>query len=144
MIDYPQKKILYKNFEKKEAYGKGFTLYNLLPDIEVDRCEIESKLRNNFFDLIIFGSIHRQSALFNKMKKYLQKDKTIILDGEDTPALYPYHGYYWRKFKYWFIPRPHTKFNYYKREWTQDTKFYRYYKLIPKSLFKDFSQNQKI
>lgn len=136
VIDYPQKKILYKPFKRIDTYGRGFTLYNLLDNIEVDRNNIEVKLKYNIFDLVIFGSIQRQNAIFLRYNKYLNKDKTLIFDGEDTPALFSYHGYYWRKFSYWFLPRPNKRFIYFKREWTPETKFYRYYKLIPKAFLK--------
>lgn len=136
VIDYPQKKILYKPFKRIDTYGRGFTLYNLLDNIEVDRDNIEEKLKDNIFDLVIFGSIQRQVALYIKYKKYLNEGKTLLFDGEDTPALFSYHGYYWRKFSFWFIPRPNKRFIYFKREWTPDTKFYRYYKIIPKVFLK--------
>lgn len=136
LVDYPQKFILYKDFDKKGTYGRGFTLYDLLDDIEVDRDNIENKLRENFFDFVILGSIQRQIDIYIQLLPNLKKEKTIILDGEDTPALFGYHGLFWRKYYYWFIPKPNKKFNYYKREWTPETKFYHYYKLIPKPLLK--------
>ena len=42
------------------------------------------------------------------------------------------------------LPKPNKNFIYFKREWTPDTKFYRYYKLIPKPFVKVFTRPKNL
>ena len=68
---------------------------------------------------------------------WLTYDNTIILDGADSPPLFPYSGYFWRRPYYWFIPRAHKRFRYFKREWIPaQTYHYRFYRLLPEALCK--------
>jgi len=131
-IDYPKVEILYKTSQGKYPIrGGGFTLYTLLEDIPVDRTNIKQKLQAGAFDIVIFSSIHRQFSLFLELYPVLGRTKTIIADGEDSPALFPYRGDYWRDTHFWFLPKVHKEFIYYKREWTPATIRYRWYKLLP-------------
>ena len=133
VIDFPKKDFLYKGFiENNIIRGKAFTLYGLLDDIPVNRNKVFDRFSKGEIELIIFSSIQRQLGFYLELYPFLNKVNTVIIDGEDTPALFPYKGYYWRKYYHWFIPSPHKKFNYYKREWTSGTNYYRYYKVLPK------------
>lgn len=133
-VDYPQKMILYKGCKKNNIYGRGFTLYNLLEDIPVNRDSIKEKVREGYFDIIIFGSIHRQLDLFFELEKYLNKKRTIILDGEDSPALVPNHRVYKRNPLLLIKQKLYNSFSYFKREITIETSHYRFLKLIPEKL----------
>lgn len=147
VVDYPFKSILYNDcpeYLMNKVRGKGFTLYFLLNSSDKNRQYLISNLKNDVYDYIIFGSIQRQIGLYLQLYPHLKKSKTIILDGEDTPALFGYHGLYWRKFYYWFIPKPNKKFNYFKREWTAETKFYRYYKIVPRPILKFFPEPKNL
>jgi hypothetical protein len=149
VYDYPRKNVLYKN--GKDDYGitgNGMTLYYLLDDDQLNRFgffypmmfDEYNKLFDDWFnkkyDLVIISNISHQFGYYLQYLPHLKKKNTVIIDGEDTPALFPYYGYFWRRPLFWFIPRPHKRFIYYKREWTIDTKGYMYYKFIPKSLLK--------
>ena len=64
VIDYPGAWYMYRDEVKKRNYdisnlwGKGFTLYNLLSNYQqIDRTDIENKIKTNYFDFIIFGSL---------------------------------------------------------------------------------------
>ncbi|MDX1977555.1 MAG: hypothetical protein SFT94_07765 [Pseudanabaenaceae cyanobacterium bins.68] len=135
VIDFPKAEILYQNFHQSQhIYGRGFTLYGLLPDVALDRTGIYEKVQQGKFELIIFGDIHRCFGTFVQFLPYLNFQNTIILDGSDSPALYPYSGHYWRRPYFWFLPQAHSQFLYFKREWTLDTIRYLYYRLLPSSL----------
>ena len=76
VIDYPGAWYMYRDEVKKRNYdisnlwGKGFTLYNLLSNYEkIDRTDIEKKIKDNYFDFIIFGSIHKPRIFFNEAIK---------------------------------------------------------------------------
>lgn len=116
VVDFPQKNILYDNHPKDNIYGKGFTLYNILKDVPVDRKKINDKVKEGFFGLIILGSIHRQQELYFEFEKYLNKQNTIILDGEDSGILFPNHGVYKSRPLRLFKKKLYNNFNYFKEK----------------------------
>ena len=64
-------------------WGKGFTVTKVLPDLEVDRNDITSKIKNKYYDYIVYGSIWRCSDHINEILKYYPPNKIICVDGED-------------------------------------------------------------
>jgi hypothetical protein len=76
-----------------KCYGHGFTLYGLLPDDgEVDRTDIRHKIKNRYFDLIIYGSVHRDRSLLNKVRSAYPPSRIIFIDGEDHQEIAPVSG----------------------------------------------------
>lgn len=88
IIDYPGSWHLYHDEVQKrqinlsKLWGKGFTLNNSLNEFNsFDRADISNKIQNNFFDLVIYGSI-RRSDLF--LDIVIDKNiKHVYVDGED-------------------------------------------------------------
>ena len=133
VIDYPKKHCMYKSYpESKKVYGNGFTLYRTMDDIDVDRTNIEAKLKNNHFDLIIISDIQRQQEIYKKLLKYLTPNNTIILDGEDNESIFPFKTIFYKK--YFTIKKPHKHFLYFKREFTTLSIKSLYYNLLPAKL----------
>ncbi|MAH02920.1 MAG: hypothetical protein CMI70_03970 [Candidatus Pelagibacter sp.] len=100
VIDYPGVWHMYRDEVKKRNYdisnlwGKGFTLYNLLSNYQqIDRTDIKNKIKTNYFDFIIFGSIDFEKSMNNITnnpqlffdKVINSKSKIIIVDGSDSP-----------------------------------------------------------
>ena len=92
VIDYPGVWYMYRDEVKKRNYdisnlwGKGFTLYNLLSNYQqIDRTDIENKIKTNYFDFIIFGSIDKPQLFFDKAIN--SKSKIIFIDGNDNPFI---------------------------------------------------------
>ena len=94
VVDLNEAWYMYDDFQKYWAdrvpgrgmeYGRGFTLYGRLPKLNIDRTDIESKIKHNYFDKIIFGSIRRYDhGLWERNILYRYPDKRIVLiDGED-------------------------------------------------------------
>ncbi len=88
VIDYPGVWYMYPEEVKRIKYdinnlwGKGFTLYNLLSNYhKIDRTDIEKKIKTNYFDFIIFGSIHKSRLFFSEAIN--SKSKIIFVDGDD-------------------------------------------------------------
>ena len=88
VVDYPGAWYLYsdevrkRNYDIHNLWGKGFTLYDLLSNYqEIDRTDIENKIRTNYFDFIVFGSIQRSQIFLNEAIN--SKSKIIFVDGED-------------------------------------------------------------
>jgi hypothetical protein len=78
------------NKSKSSLYGKGFTIYGRLPAAKkgsvfnlLNTLELYKKIRDRFFDLIIYGSIWRSSSHLNFVKQYYPRNKIFLIDGED-------------------------------------------------------------
>ena len=88
VIDYPGCWYLYndeikkRKFEEKRFWGNGFTIKNILKNFNsIDRENIQQKIKNRYFDLVIYGSIRRSNLFFDNVVKY--NNKFIFIDGED-------------------------------------------------------------
>jgi len=67
----------------KKLYGMGMTVTRVLPDTEIDRTDIGSKIKHRYFDLVVYGSIWRSSGDIDKVLEYYPKNKVVAVDGED-------------------------------------------------------------
>jgi hypothetical protein len=134
LVDVPERGILYRSHQtdwRRKMYGGGFTLYNgLLEDIAVDRSDVLGRLQAGAFDLVVFGSIWTQYEQFARMRPWLDPIRTVILDGADSPQVYPFAGRWLRTARGWVRPRA-DQFLYFKREWTPDSQFNLWHRLVP-------------
>ena len=71
------------NEAKHALYGRGYTVYANLPDIDIDRDNIPAKIKAAYFDLIIYGSIHRCSCYLPDVLKVYPPSRVAFIDGED-------------------------------------------------------------
>jgi len=72
--------------DKSRLYGRGFTIYGLLgEDSAVDRTDISKKLRTKYFDLIIYGSVHRCRLFLDEVLAFYPPHRVLFVDGEDQP-----------------------------------------------------------
>ncbi len=105
VIDYPKKEEIYENFKKpnEEMYGCGFTIWKLMPDIHIDRQNIFDRVKENEFDIIMFGSIRRQKMFYNKFRLSIFfhriHSRVCFLDGQDHSNLYFPAFFYGKYFK---------------------------------------------
>lgn len=122
-VEYPKKERMYSNFAPPpdlHVYGKLFTLWKTLEDIDIDRSLVYERIKRGDYDLLVFGSIHRSFSIFQEFYQYLDPKKTILLDGEDH-----------------MVPRRGTqKFIYFKRELSLKVWYYLYYKMIPRFVYR--------
>lgn len=66
-------------------YGRGFSIFAKLkhsPNVEDSRI-IAEKIQCKFYDLIIFGSVHRDLSYLDIVKNFYSKDEIYFIDGED-------------------------------------------------------------
>jgi hypothetical protein len=73
--------------QKRRQYGKGFTITGLLDSKlknVITISEIRKKIKQCFFDLIIYGSICRCQNFFGLVSLFYPKERIIVIDGEDT------------------------------------------------------------
>lgn len=137
VYEYPVKEILYQNSDISKVRGNGFTYYQYLSPDFVQPFDIQNYNEISSFDLVVFTSIYRQYDIFQKLFSYLKRAKTIILDGEDKPNIFPYAGKYWKNPKFWWSKKPHLHFRYFKREITPKTYQSLFYKLLPVYFFQN-------
>lgn len=78
----------YSNEAAKNLYGMGMTVSRVLPDLEVDRTDIGSKIKHRYFDLVVYGSIWRCNSDIQKVLEYYPKHKIAVVDGEDETNIH--------------------------------------------------------
>jgi len=89
--DYIKVEHIYKdikhNFNYDKMSSKGFTYssvfnYNEYRDDNLDK-SIENDIINNYYDVVIYGSINRGTPFIELVKNKYENNKIIFLDGED-------------------------------------------------------------
>ncbi len=85
VVDVPKIDYIYKSYEGdiKRLYGKGMSYTKIIEDIPVDRENIEERIKNKEFDIIIYGSVHRGTPFHDQVCEVYEEDKIVYLCGED-------------------------------------------------------------
>lgn len=86
VVDVPKINFLYKSYsdDVKKLYGRGFSYTKIIDDIQVDRSNIEQRIRNREFELVIYGSVHRGLPFHGLVSEYYHQDKIAYICGEDA------------------------------------------------------------
>ena len=95
VVDYNKQLHNYDTYDPVAAsklYGKGMTVTRVLPDIAVDRTDITSKIKNKYYDYIVYGHIWRFSGYLKEILSIYPKNKVIAIDGEDEVNIHPSYG----------------------------------------------------
>ena len=91
VIDYPGAWYMYteerkkrKDFTTEKFWGKLFTLYDSLENFNlINREDIKNKIKKNFFDLIIYGSIRGENLFLeeaiNSKSKIISLFKVFVI-----------------------------------------------------------------
>ncbi len=105
VIDYPGCWYLYddeikkREYDEKRFWGKGFTIKNILKNFNsIERENIQQKIKNKYFDLVIYGSIRRSDLFLEEVIK--SNNKFIFIDGEDDNYIetkYSNQGLYFKR-----------------------------------------------
>lgn len=69
-------------------YGKGFTVYGLLDSFGRLESNPQEKIKDRYYDIIIYGSLHRDRSYSDIVLKSYPRDKILSFDGEDHPKIY--------------------------------------------------------
>jgi hypothetical protein len=137
VLDHPKHDALYRSYpveRRSGLYGHGFSLYGLLEDIDVDRERPVERALQGHFDLVVFADIWRTFQGFARLGVALAESgvRAAVVDTADRVEMYPYAGRWWRRPRWWLLPRAHVRFPYFKREITPDTWFFRYFMVFPR------------
>lgn len=109
VVDSTQIISLYEEYEGKinpQHLWGGMTAFWLIGENSIDRTNIEDKIRDRYYDLIIYGAIKRCKQYYDLVSKVYPPNKVILIDGNDESELDPLY----------------TKHLYFKRELVQDHK----------------------
>ena len=94
---------LYKEYESKippQHLWGGMTAFWLIGDNNIDRTNIEEKIKDRYYDLIIYGAIKRCKDYYDLVSKHYPSNKVILIDGNDESdldPLYEKHLYFKRE-----------------------------------------------
>jgi hypothetical protein len=95
---------LYKENQNKIPqsilWGKGFTSTYLIDKDNIDRSNIEEKIKYKYFDLIIYGAINRCTDYYDIVSKVYPNNKIFLIDGADDTSIHPLsnkHPYFKRE-----------------------------------------------
>lgn len=94
VVDYNKRDHNYVTYDETAAsklYGMGMSVSRVLPDIEVDRTDITSKIKNKFFDYVVYGSIWRCNDYLSKILEYYSPNQIVAVDGEDETDIHTSH-----------------------------------------------------
>jgi len=90
VVDIPKLDYMYESYPQGKRialYGRGFTIFCNLEDIPIDRTDFISKIRNKFYDYVIYGSVWRSLEHVHTVLEAYPRDKVCFIDGEDSTAI---------------------------------------------------------
>lgn len=103
VVDSTQIVSLYKEYENKidqrHLWG-GMTVFWLIGENNIDRSNIEEKIKNKYYDIVIYGSIKRCKQYYDLVSNIYSPNEIILIDGNDEPdldPLYEKHLYFKRE-----------------------------------------------
>lgn len=115
VVDWPRRDAMYTGADVSGQYGRGFGLYGLLPNIEVDR---EAVFERDW-DLVVSAVLWRDWPYWERAwRAFGRSVRHAVVDGGDLRWIYPYGPAWWRPAR-WSVPRAHTRAVYFKREWSR-------------------------
>ncbi|MGH2956316.1 MAG: glycosyltransferase [Solirubrobacterales bacterium] len=141
-VDVPRRDALYEDLKearRDRLYGRGFTLYGRLPELEVDREWPIQRALEGEFEIVVIADIHRNWSPWVRLRPLLRRLRAngttlVALDGGDSAVMYPYGPTWWRQMRPWPLPRAHRRILFYKRELQPLTARIRYFGLLPGGL----------
>jgi len=94
VVDSTQIVSLYQEYEGKihprHLWG-GMTTFWLIGENCIDRTNIENKIKDRYYDLIIYGSIRRCKDYYSLVSRCYPHNRIILVDGNDDSELDPLH-----------------------------------------------------
>lgn len=136
VVDVPRVDQLYRDQtpeRRAQRYGRAFTLYGgLLDDLDIDRTWICERVASAEFDIVVIGDVWRRAGALVELLPWVPKATTLaVVDGADSPKMYPYAPTFWRIPGGLALPRAQRRATYFKREITEATAFWRAFGLLP-------------
>jgi hypothetical protein len=93
VVDAPRLHHMYADCQDNllRYHGRGFSTTKLLEDINIDRTDIELKIKKKYFDKIIYGAIYRPDSLhyLNLVLENYNSNDIFYINGIDHPEETP-------------------------------------------------------
>ena len=94
VVDIPKRQWLYwrsnraeEHLARQALYGKGFSYAFTMPDLPVDRSDIEARLERQQFDVVIYGTAAVSPLPYLELVTKVYSTREIIfVDGSDSGA----------------------------------------------------------
>lgn len=102
MVDIEKRSHIYTSYDSEKSlqlYGGGFSVTRILEDLEIDRGDITNKIKNRYFDMVVYGSIWRNSDYLKEVLKFYPVNKIATIDGEDHIGIHSIYRQGVRYFK---------------------------------------------
>ena len=87
VIDIPSMWFMYSNITAEQQYnlyGHGMTIFGTLDNKDVDRQNIQEKILDHHFDLVVYGRAN-ELAFKDEVKQVYSKNEVVLLVGGDKP-----------------------------------------------------------
>jgi hypothetical protein len=84
----------------QNLWGMGFSSTFLIEQDKVDRTNIEEKIKDKYFDLIIYGAVKRCLDYYDLISKIYPNNRIFLIDGTDDTSVHPFsnkHPYFKRE-----------------------------------------------
>ena len=91
IVDSTQIASLYvknKNKIPKQHLWGGMTAFWLIESDDIERTNIEQKIENKYYDLIIYGAARRCLDYYQLVNKCYDRHKIVLLDGNDDSSIH--------------------------------------------------------
>jgi hypothetical protein len=69
-------------------WGKGFTSTFLIDKDNIDRSNLKEKIKDKYFDIVIYGSVNRCLDYYELISKIYPKEKIFLIDGDDSTNIH--------------------------------------------------------
>jgi len=144
VVDIPRCDVLYDDLSperRARQYGRAFTIYGRLPDVDVDRMGWLDRAVIGEFDIVVFPDIWRHWAPWTQLRPRLGEARgngvtMVAVDGGDGTVLFPHGPRWWRLMRPWPLPRVAGRIEVFKRELAPSTAWFRSYGLLPPPIAK--------
>jgi hypothetical protein len=87
LVDSTFARYMYTSYPQQDRlnlYGKGFNIAGKLPEpASLDRTDLVNKIQDKVFDIVVYGSVHRNLDYLEHVLKVYSKDRIVFVDGED-------------------------------------------------------------
>jgi hypothetical protein len=94
VVDSTQIISLYEEYKEKipkQHLWGSMTAFWLIGKNNIDRSNIKEKIKDKYYDLIIYGAIKRCKNYYDLVSQVYPANKIILIDGNDEPELDPLH-----------------------------------------------------
>ena len=84
VVDIPKKISMYNDKNSaNNIYGNGFTIFKTIENEPTNRHNIKERILNREFDLVIYGSITRNSDFISDVASCYPKERIVFIDGRE-------------------------------------------------------------